>query len=92
MALLEAMNYGNCCLASDIPENLEALENNGYTFHNRDVADLCRILNELIKNPQKVEEKKIPAVHHVRCNYSWVRVADEMESLYRSILESQKSN
>ena len=23
IALLEAMSYGNCCVASDIPENLE---------------------------------------------------------------------
>ena len=32
IALLEAMNYGNCCLVSDIPENLEAIGNAG--FHN----------------------------------------------------------
>lgn len=92
MALLEAMNYGNCCLASDIPENLEALDNSGYTFRNRDAADLYRILNELIKNPQKVEEKKMPALHHVRSSYSWDRVADQMEALYLSILNRRKSN
>lgn len=92
IALLEAMNYGNCCLASDIPENLEALENNGYTFRNRDSADLHRVLQELINNPEKVEEKKMPALRHVRRNYSWSRVADAMEALYLSTLHNRRSN
>ena len=35
IALLEAMSYGNCCVASDIEENKEALENHGYMFKNR---------------------------------------------------------
>ena len=86
VALLEAMNYGNCCLASDIPENIEALETYGYTFRNRDVDDLNRVLKGLIENPAKVAEKKEPALAHVRRNYSWDRVADQMEELYLSVL------
>ena len=66
VALLEAMNYGSCCLASDIPENLEALETYGYTFRNRDVGDLHRVLESLIASPEKVSEKKEPALAHVR--------------------------
>ncbi len=86
VALLEAMNYGNCCVSSDIPENLEAVENYGYTFRNRDVADLRRVLADLIENPQKVLGKKLPALEHVRRNYSWDRVTDQMEDLYLSLL------
>ncbi len=86
VALLEAMNYGNCCLASDIPENLEAIEDHGYTFRSRDPQDLHRVLKGLIENPDRVEEKKIPAMEHVRRNYSWDRVADQMEALYLSVI------
>lgn len=86
VALLEAMNYGNCCVASDIPENLEALEDYGYTFRNRDIADLRRVLQELIACPEMVTVKQTAAREHVTKNYSWDRVTDELEALYLSLL------
>jgi glycosyltransferase involved in cell wall biosynthesis len=85
VALLEAMNYGNCCVSSDIPENLEAVEDHGYTFRNRDAGDLRRVLADLIECPQKVHEKKRPALEHVRRNYSWDEITDQMEALYLSL-------
>lgn len=87
VALLDAMNYGNCCVASDIPENLEALESHGYTFRNRDVDDLYYVLKELIVNQEKVVDKKQAAQEHVRKNYSWDRVTDQMEELYISLIK-----
>jgi glycosyltransferase involved in cell wall biosynthesis len=87
VALLDAMNYGNCCLSSDIPENLEAIEDYGYTFRNRDAEDLQRVLKDLIEHPEKVEAKKKAAMEHVRKNYSWDRVTDQMEELYYSVLK-----
>jgi len=90
VALLDAMNYGNCCLASDIPENLEALESFGFTFKNRDETDLARVLAELVAQPHNVDATKKPAQAHVRANYSWDKVADQIEALYFSILNSQK--
>jgi glycosyltransferase involved in cell wall biosynthesis len=89
VALLEAMNYGNCCVSSDIPENLEALEHHGYTFRNRNVEDLRRLLKELIENPEKVELKKKAAMGHVRQYYSWDRVTDQMEELYLSLVNKR---
>jgi len=83
------MNYGNCCLSSDIPENLEAVEDCGYTFRNRDPEDLRRVLANLLASPQMVEKKKTAALTHVRRNYSWDRVTDQMEALYRGILEKK---
>ncbi len=89
IALLEAMSYGNCCVASDIPENLEALEHYGYTFRSRDVKDLRRVLMELIGYPEKVEEKKEIARTHVLNNYSWDRITDQMEELYLSLMNKK---
>ncbi|MCD4676524.1 MAG: glycosyltransferase family 4 protein [Desulfobacula sp.] len=86
IALLEAMSYGSCCLASDIPENLEAVEDFGYTFKNRDIMDLKQKLEYLIENPEKVREKKKIAREHVLNNYSWDTIADQMEELYFSIV------
>ncbi len=86
IALLEAMSYGNCCLASDIPENLEAIEGFGCTFKNRDFTDLREQLEYLIGNPEKVREKKKTAREHVLNNYSWDAITDQMEELYFSIV------
>jgi glycosyltransferase involved in cell wall biosynthesis len=88
IALLEAMSYGNCCAASDIAENLEAIEEHGYTFRNRDPADLRSVLTGLIELPEKVEEKKEMAMRHVLRNYSWDQITDQMEALYFSILDT----
>jgi glycosyltransferase involved in cell wall biosynthesis len=89
VALLDAMNYGNCCVSSDIPENLEAVEDHGFTFRNRDPEDLHRVLKDLIAQPEKVEEKKQAALEHVRRNYSWDRVTDQMEELYLSVVNTR---
>lgn len=87
LALLEAMNYGNCCIASDIPENIEVLETYGYTFRNRDHEDLHDVLKDLIEHPGKVEKKRKAACDHVRGTYSWERVTDQMEALYFSMVK-----
>lgn len=86
VALLEAMNYGNCCVSSDIPENLEAMQHHGYAFRSRDPEDLRSVLKELIENPKKVELKKKAAIEHVRRNYSWDSVTDQMEALYLTLV------
>jgi glycosyltransferase involved in cell wall biosynthesis len=86
IALLEAMSYGNCCVASDIPENLEAIKEFGYTFKNRDPLDLKRVLEDLVNHPDKVLKKKKIAREYVLSNYSWEGIADQMESLYFSVL------
>ncbi len=86
IALLEAMSYGNCCVASDIPENLEAIGAYGYTFKNRDIDDLRCLLEDLVRNPAKVREKKRLAREHVLKNYSWDMVAGQMEALYFSVI------
>ena len=89
IALLEAMSYGNCCVASDIPENLEAIEEYGYTFRNRDSGDLRRLLTDLIEHPEKVERKREAAKSHVLKNYSWDKIADQMEALYLELVNGK---
>ncbi|MFH1984401.1 MAG: glycosyltransferase family 4 protein [Pseudomonadota bacterium] len=88
IALLEAMSYGNCCLASDIPENLEALENYGFTFNNRDVSSLRQVLSELLNHPEKVQRVKNAAREHVLTKYSWDAIADQMEALYLELIRN----
>lgn len=90
VALLEAMNYSNCCVASDIPENLEAMEDYGYTFRSRDSESLRVVLADLVANPSKVAAKQSAALEHVRRNYCWDSVTDQLEDLYFSLVQKRR--
>lgn len=86
LALLEAMSYGRCCLASDIPENCEALAGHGATFHRGDTGDLAAQLQRLLDNPAQAEAYAAGAAEHVRRHYSWDRITDSFEQYYQEII------
>lgn len=83
--LLEAMSYGNCCLVSDIAENLEALSNFGYYFTSKDVESLHEELIYLVNNKDAVELYKEQAKNHVLNNYTWDKISADYEELYFNI-------
>jgi glycosyltransferase involved in cell wall biosynthesis len=85
-ALLEAMSYGNCCLVSNIPENLEALNSSGYSFKNMNTKDLSEKLNYLINDPVSVQSVKEKAKSYVLQNHSWDQIADDFEKLYSALI------
>ena len=85
ISLLEAMSYGNCCLVSDILENLEALNGYGYTFRNKDSKDLKRMLELLFSRKDLIDAYKEKARDHVLKNYSWDKITDQLESFYLSL-------
>jgi glycosyltransferase involved in cell wall biosynthesis len=85
-ALLEAMSYGNCCLASDIPENIEALNNDGYTFRSKDASDLAARLDFLIRDSKAADRVKAGARERVLRDHSWDDIAARLEGLYAGLL------
>lgn len=86
IALLEGMSYGNCCLISDIQENLQVLDDKGYSFRSKDIDDLSKKLDYLIKNSDAVGSVRQKAKAHVLENYSWSMVANKIEKLYIKLL------
>ncbi|HEY3418198.1 MAG TPA: glycosyltransferase family 4 protein [Armatimonadota bacterium] len=86
IALLEAMSYGLCCLVSDIPENLEAIAGHGVTFHNADVADLSRRLQQLLTTEGLPDIIAANATEHIRRQYSWDRITNEFEACYQTLV------
>jgi len=86
IALLEAMSYGRCVLLSDIPENLEVAENCAVSFRSKDVNDLREKLEMLIRCPDVVREYEARARNHIVQHYSWDKVAENTETLYREVL------
>lgn len=92
IVLLEALSYGNCVLASDIPANLEVLkpsENKkyGFLFRSGDEDDLYKKLEYLIANPDRVIEYKAEAEDLLRREYDWERVVDAYERIYTAAMK-----
>ncbi len=86
IALRQAMSFGNCCLVSDIPENLEAINNYGFSFKKNDANDLMIRLDELQNNPELVNSVKKKAKDYVLSNYNWDTITDQLEVLYEKTL------
>lgn len=86
LALLDAMGAGLCVLASDVPENREAVEGAGFTFQRGDVADLASQLRRLISNPQRRKFSGDAARARIKEHYSWNDISDEIEKIYLDVL------
>lgn len=83
ISLLEAMSYGNCCLVSDINENIEVVEDMALSFRKGDVQDLKEKLSGLLEDKAKVEAFKQNASGFITNKYDWDNVIDETLKLYK---------
>ena len=86
IAVLEALSFGRCVLASDIPQNLEGLGGHGYTFEAGNVDDLAARLEWLLANPAAVEQEFAGARQYVAASYNWDRTVDVFEGVYEACL------
>lgn len=82
IGLLEAMSYGNCCLVSDIRENVEVVEECAEHFEHSNVDSLKEHLERLLNNPDIVQQYKKQASNYICEKYSWDKVVDETLKLY----------
>ena len=86
LALLDAMAAGVCVLTSDIPENIEVVENVGFTFRSGDQEDLERKLDLLIQHPELRRESGIRGRDRIRSQYLWPEIAQSIEKAYCNLL------
>lgn len=85
LTLLEAMSYGNCCVVSDIRENMEVVEERAVSFKKSNVRDLKEKLWDLLKNPEKVEDYKRQSADFICGKYNWDEVVRQTRELYESV-------
>ena len=90
ISLLEAMSYGNCCLVSDIPENLEVVEDKAATFRKGDVADLCAKLRFLLEQEEEVKRYKEVSSQFICGKYNWEEVVDETIKVYDKVRRKKR--
>lgn len=82
LSLLEAMSYGNCCLVSDIDENVDVVRNYGISFKTNDMDDLCAKLDDLINNHKIVDECRAGVTEYVCGKYNWDDITQKTIELY----------
>lgn len=89
-ALLEAMGYGNCVLANDVPEHTEVLRDSGVYFKTSDVNDLRVKMQYLIDHPKIVEGFRLKAVQRIKEAYTWDRITEGYENLFIKMKNGKK--
>ena len=80
------MAAGVCVLTSDIPENNEVVEGAGFTFHRGDQADLERMLDLLIHNPELRRQSAARERERIQSQYLWPAIARSIETAYYNVL------
>ena len=84
--LLDQMAFGNCVVVRDTPANLEVVGDAGETFHNADpVATLAARIQALDADNALVQTRRDQALARVTAHYSWDRVTDQYEALFRQL-------
>jgi glycosyltransferase involved in cell wall biosynthesis len=86
LALLDAMAFGTCVVASDIPANSEVVQTSGVLFKTGNAADLTDKLAALIDNPATAARLRVAARERVDRAYDWDVIAQQWDDLYRSML------
>jgi len=86
ISLLEALSHGRCVLVSDIPENMEVVEDCAPSFRSKDVDDLTDKLRMLIGSPDLVARYEEKGRHLILTRFTWDGVTSSLENLYLELL------
>ena len=89
VTLLEALAYGNCIIASDIPANTEAVQEDGIIFESQNVAALSEALAKVIAQPALAEELGKCARARGVAEYNYDKVTKKTLELYEETLYLQ---
>jgi len=83
-ALVEAMGYGNCVLANDVPEHREVLGDAGMYYRGK--HDLVQKIKYLLANPDFIKKRRQKAREIAENEFSWEKVTTQYEQLFDTIV------
>ena len=83
-ALVEAMAYGNCIIANDVPEHREVLGAAGAYYSKNNWSELSQRIKELLDNPNHLQAFKKAAEERANQHYSW----DSVTAAYCRLFET----
>ncbi len=90
ISLLEALSYRRAVLVSDIPSNREVLNGFGFTFKNKNTADLLEKLRRLLIDKKAAFKNTYQARHYIHENYNWELVTNDIQSIYVKSLSHKR--
>lgn len=85
-ALLKAMGYANCILTLNVPFNAEVVDDSTLLF-DKSVEDLSNKMEFILKHSKIVADYRKKAVNRVRKLYTWDKIIDKYEGLFKEILD-----
>jgi len=74
ISLLEAMSFGNCIVASDLPELKSVLKGDGLLFQTGSVHNLREKLSYALSHPDFVKDQGQKMRERVRSDHNWDRI------------------
>ncbi|GMR22925.1 MAG: glycosyltransferase [Acidobacteriota bacterium] len=89
-ALVESMGLGNGVLVNDTPENREVAGDGALFFSAAGTEDLAEKLASALAHPETMKSLAERARQRVRELYSWDRVVDAYENLFRDLANGDK--
>jgi glycosyltransferase involved in cell wall biosynthesis len=89
-ALVEAMAVGNAILYLDTPSNRETACDCGIAFRHEG-RDLGTKLEQLLAEPERIEELRQEAKIAARQMHDWEKVVDQYEALFVKVLRAAKA-
>lgn len=87
-SLLRAMGLGTVPLVIDVPFNTSVIEDCGFVF-TKEKESLCRILEEITKDPELIEIKGTMAKERAETLYTWDRVAESYKDYFENLLKKK---
>ena len=86
ITLLEALAYGNCIIASDIPACVELAEDVGMVFTSQNVDELTESLETVLEHPELAQAMADRAKAVGMSQYSYDSIAVKTVELYERLL------
>lgn len=87
MVLLEAASLGVPIIASDIPENVAAMQDDALYFQSDCVDSLANKMAWALDHPEKMQEIAQAARERVHKENSWQTIAGQYFELYQSVIK-----
>jgi glycosyltransferase involved in cell wall biosynthesis len=84
-ALVEAMGFGNCVVAHDVPENREVLGDAGLFFDAARPDTLAALFERMEVDETLVTTCRARALSRAGARYSWDRVTDQYDALFAEL-------
>ncbi len=81
---IEALGFGNCIIASDVPQNIEAIGEAGIFFPKSDVNSLKKKIKYVDENYNIVQTYRKKAIERAKL-FSWKDIIDKIEDIYQKL-------